>query len=652
MGRVTPARRRARCLGLLCLAGTLAAPAGQAGASAPDPGPGSVSVLDQAGAPIGPPLSGPDAVEDAVLRVHDGPLARADDTVPWSIVIGDGSYGDVAIDEPDLLLRPSAGATVALSGAGGASNTNGGCIDVFRGGVEIDGLQCRAPSAYGVQVSVAPGKGGVTLRRLGVDRSGTTGIAVVQADAVTIDGATVSDAGTDGIRFSAVAGPGPYLVTDTQVRGSGDDGIDLAGAAERVTVRRTVAQGNRDNGIEADDRPVDTTVSGDTLTDNAGDGARLGGGTRVAVTDTTAAGNGAAGLELLAGNAYVLRGDRLGATNRRGDLQFSADLRSGGVYEGLTIGGAILSLPGEPRSVVLAGAGAAQLSSGSPLPVGLAEVGGFVRVRAVRPFASSGVTVSFQVGAARLAAFRPGALQVYEDVRHGSRVGWVPVPGGRIDPSGSIEVTIGQGRIGGTSPAGFSTYGPLGTRLGTPILTDLLPAPGATVIGRSFAVRARVLASGPLTSRSLTLWLDGRPRGGIRLARGGLVIARVPRATLGHHLARLRVVGASGLAALREWSFQVRNAPPAVRVSGARPRPGASVGRSASIAISIPARDDEPVRRGRVRLIVDGRRVPVSVSGGRVRAVGVLAPGIHHVSISVRDRNGASAHGNWSFRIV
>jgi Right handed beta helix region len=648
VGLVTTARA-AGLAGLLVVAGALAAPA-RAGPGPPDPSPGTVSVLDQAGAPVGGPLTGPDAIENAIRRIHDGPLARPDDAAQWSVVIGGGTYGDVAIDEPDLSVRPAAGASVVITGPGATADTAGGCIDVFRGGVVIEGIDCRAPSAFGIQVSAAPGRGGVILRGVSVERPGTTGIAVVLADAVTIEGATVSDAGTDGIRLSALAGPGPYLVTDSRVRGSGDDGIDVAAAAHGVTIQRTVAAGNGGNGIEADDGPVALSVTGAALTGNAGDGIRLGGGEGVALSDSIATGNGGAGLDLLGGSGYTVTGDRFDGTNRQGDLRFSADVRASGVYGDLTLGHADLTLPGEPRSVVLAAPAASQLSSGSPVPVGLAAVAGFVRMRATPPASDSRATLRFLVDPARLAAFRPAALGVYQDVRRGARVGWLPVPGSRTDPAGAIEAAIGQARIGGASPTRFATYAPLGVRIGTPLLGSLVPAPGATVHGRLLTIRARVAGGGRLTSRSLTLWIDGRRRGGVRL-RGGRVSARLPRLTLGRHVARLRVMGTGGLAALREWTFQVGNGRPVIVVARARPGPGSSVASGGPVRFSIPARDDEPVRRRRVRLLVDGRPVRVEVSGGRVSGVAQLGPGIHRLDLTVRDRNGAAARAAWSFRV-
>jgi LuxR family maltose regulon positive regulatory protein len=644
--------RAARWLGPLAVVAAIlvAAIDPATAAGAPDPPAGSVLVLNQSGDPVGAALGGADAVEDAVRRLHDGPLARQDDSLPWSIVVGEGTYGDVSVDEPNLTVRPSAGAAVVISGPGTSNDTAGGCLDVFRGGVLLQGLACQSPTTGGIQVTVAPGGGGVTLRGVSVTRSRTSGIAIVQADAVSIEGSTVSDSGTDGIRFQPVAGPGPYAVTESTTRGSGDDGIDVGGASQRVTLTRVVSQGNRDNGIEADAGASELAVTGASLGGNLGDGARLG-GTRISLTDSQLTGNAGAGLEVLAGSGYVLRDDRFDGTNRLGDLRFSSDARTGGVYERLALGGAALTLPGEPRSVVLSAATAAQLAAGSAVPVGLLPVGAFVRLKAAPPVTESRVTLRFLLDPGELAGFRAPELGVYRDAPAARGGGWTSVAGSRVDPAGAVEAPVAETRIGGASPIRFATYGALGARIGTPILRDLVPVPGARVTGRTFTMRARVLDDGRVRPRGIALWLDGRRRGGVAL-RGQLAVLRVTRVTLGRHVARLLVRDAAGLRAVRQWSFTVRNGPPVILAAGAVPRAGALVrARSGGVHLSIPARDDEPVRATRVRLLVDGRRIKVKVVAGRIRAFARARAGTHRVSLVVRDRNSRIARAAWTFRV-
>src|SRR6476619_2775453 len=154
--------------GILALAGASTALA--------DPGPGSVEVTNDAGGLVGAPLTGLDAISNAVKRVAAGALARADDARPWTIVAGAGTYGDVLVNEPNLTIRSSAGATVIITGSGGVNDTAGDCIQLTRGGVQLQGITCRTPNARGIVVNPPAAEGGIVLSGLLVDRAATDGI--------------------------------------------------------------------------------------------------------------------------------------------------------------------------------------------------------------------------------------------------------------------------------------------------------------------------------------------------------------------------------------------------------------------------------------------------------------------------------------------
>src|SRR5882724_1979847 len=88
-----------------------------------DPAAGRVEVRDQTGALVGEPLSGPDAIQAAMARISAGPFARSDPAAVWTVVVGAGTYGDFAVTQSLLTIRPAAGATVTIDGTGGADDS-------------------------------------------------------------------------------------------------------------------------------------------------------------------------------------------------------------------------------------------------------------------------------------------------------------------------------------------------------------------------------------------------------------------------------------------------------------------------------------------------------------------------------------------------
>jgi len=640
-----PGRHLVLSLGAAAL---LAAPA------AADPGPGQVEVLNEAGTRVGALLTGADAIQAAVAVIRTGPLARANDALAWTVVAGAGSYGDVLVDEPNLVVRPSAGAAVTISGTGGADNTGSECLDLTRGGVTIQGLRCRAPGDRGVEVTLPAGEGGVVLQGLTVDRPARDGIAVTGGSGVLVQDATVITPGGDGIRLARLTGAGPYRVQGGTITRSADDGIDLVDDVQRAQVAGVRIDSSRGNGIESDDAgSSDLAVDGATITRSGGHGAVLGGGgTRLSVANSTLTGGGGYGVVVTRATGTTLRGLRFDGTNRLGDLRFSAELRTGGVYDALSFGTTVVSLPGDPLGVILSTLTAARRASLTGTPPGLLSLNRFVRVRDTGGGPSSGVRLRFAVPLTELAALRIGAVKVYEDDPPGNRRQWQEVPGTRVDAAaGAVEADLTDARIASGSDARFATYGPLGPPNGAPEILGVLPLDGGLARGRDVAIRARVRDEEPLSTGSFLLEIDGVRRGGVSL-RGDLVQFRPGRLALGVHRARLVVVDSNRLAAERAWAFQVVNRAPRILTPKARPRPSSLVLVRRVTTIAVPIRDDLPLRTARVAMRVDGRQVRTRIVSGRAVGRVRLAPGRHRVLLAVRDRDRALAVRRWSFRVV
>jgi hypothetical protein len=642
--------RRVTRSGLLIAAlALLALPA----AALADPGPGRVEVRNESGASVGAQLSGPDAVEAAVARVHAGALARGNDALPWTIVIGAGTYGDVAVDEPNLTLLPSAGAQVVVTGTGGGDDTGGECVDITRGAVTVQGLTCRTPKGRGFEVAPPAGDGGVTLRQIVVDDAAQDGVAVLSGSAFLLQDATITSAGRDGVLLERLTGQGPYRIQGGRITASGHDGVDLANDAQRVQVAGVEIDTSRDNGIESDDAgSSDLMVDGVTLSRNRGDGALLGGGgRRLALLDSTVTGSGEYGVALGRGSGFTVRGDSFDGTNRSGDLDFSADARTGGAYDGLRFLDTALGLPGEPSGVVLGALTAGGRASLSRLPDGLASLQRFVRVKDSSGSSRSAVTLRFGTSPSDLAAFRLSRLAVYEDDPAGNGRTWQAMSGTQVDPAGAVEVTLSDRVIASGSDSRFAVYGPLAPLNAAPVIAGVYPAPNGAVVGRRLLVAARVGDDDVLGTGSFALVIDGRRRGGVSY-RDGAAIFRL-RLPLGRHDARLLVVDASGLRSTRAWSFTVRNARPTIVRRGALPRPGGfALSHGGRVRVRIRLKDDEPVVPALVRLRVDGRPVARRVRHGLLTARVRVRPGRHRLIVRVADLDGRARTRGWSFRVV
>ncbi|MDX6646487.1 MAG: hypothetical protein QOK40_2214, partial [Miltoncostaeaceae bacterium] len=631
----------------LAAAALLALPA----AAHADPAAGRVEVRDPTGALVGEPLSGPDAIQAAMARISAGPLARTDAAAAWSVVVGAGTYGDFAVTQPLLAFRAAAGATVTIDGTGGADDSGGSCIAIHRGGVTVTGIDCRNAATSGIVIDPPASEGAVVLQGVQVTRAKSDGIAVVGGADVLIQDAVVSTVARDGISLSRLTGPGPYRVVGGSVKSSGDDGIDLVNDAQRVQITGVTLQSNRGNGIESDDAgSTDLTVDGATLSKNRANGALLGGaGARLALLNSKVSGNTGYGVSIGSGSGFVLRGDGFDGTNGSGDLHFSQTARAGDSFDQLQFGGTLLALPGEPSGVVISARPNGFTTS--RLPVGIASLGRFVRVKDAGAARTSVVVLRYLLPPALLSPYRLSSIAVYEDDPPGNGRVWQPVPNTRVDPlTGTIDVPLVDSQIASGSDSRFATYGPLATLNTSPQIGDVYPADGAVVSGRSLVVAALASDDAPLTTGSFALSIDGRRVGGVSY-REGKVLFRI-RLGLGLHRAHLIAVDSSGLMAARDWSFTVRNVRPTVVMRDAAPRPGARVRTRGAVAVVIPVHDDQPVAAGRVQLAVDGRRVKFRLVNGRVVARVSLRPGPHRAVILVSDRDGARVVRTLSFRTI
>jgi Right handed beta helix region len=629
-----------------------------AGPALAEPAAGEVEVLNEAGVRVGPLLTGTDAVQTALAVVRTGPLARADDALPWSVVAGAGTYGDVLVDEPNLTVRPAltptGDAAVTISGTGGADATGLECVDITRGGVTLKGIRCRTPSGRGVEVILPPNEGGVTIQGVVVDRPAQDGFAVNGGAGFVIQDSSVITPGADGIRLERLTGPGPYRVQGGSITRSADDGIDLVDDVQRLQVVGVTIDSARTNGIESDDAgSSDLAVDGATITRSGDHGVILGGGgTRLSVANTTITGSSDYGVVVTRATGTTLRGLRFNGTNVLGDVRFSAELRTGGVYDALDFGGAVVSLPGDPVGVILSALTPARRAALTGIPPGLRTVNRFVRVRDTGGGTTSAVRLRFLVPPAELAPLRASAIKVYEDDPTANRRQWQEVAGSRVDvAAGAVEVDLTDRGIASGSDGRFATYGPLGPPNGAPEILGVLPLDGATARGRDVAIRARVRDEEPLSTGSFLLEIDGVRRGGVSF-KGDLVQFRPGRLRVGLHRARLVVVDANRLVGERSWTFAVINGAPRILLGKAKPRRSSLVLARSRTTISVPVRDDLPLRTLRASMRVDGKRVAARVVGGRVVGRVALAAGRHRVIVAVRDRDGATTSRRWSFRVV
>ena len=402
--------------------GILLALAGSGVATAADPGPGKVQVRNELGVAVGADIAGVDGLELAVERIKTGPLARADATKPWSIVLGAGVYGDALINVPNIAVAPEPGAGVVVTGIGGADNTAKGCIDVTRGGVTIEAITCRGQAGNGIQASIPFSEAGVTLRNITVEQVVANAIEITGGQGALIVNPTITAAGNDGISFIRANGPGPYRVEGGLVRQSKNDGIDLHDDTRNVQIVGTTLEANTADGIRSEDAGNADLVVDQVHLNRNGNGLSFGGGAlRQAITNSDVSGSVGNGIVLGAGTGIQVRNIRFDGSNVGGDLRFSNDSRAGGVYDGLTFIDTPMSLPGEPKGVVVTSATAAQRTTLLPVPANFVGLNRIVRVRDIDSKASSAVTLRYSFAPGELAATRTGSVQVYEDDRPATR---------------------------------------------------------------------------------------------------------------------------------------------------------------------------------------------------------------------------------------
>jgi hypothetical protein len=631
---------KARLVALALLAGAAALPA-QALAEPPA---GRVEVQNDAGAAVGPWLSGSDAIEAALARIRSGALARTDDTRPWRVVVGAGTYGDVVVNEPNLTVVPATGASVSISTSTGKDNTGGDGT--------LQGITCRRARDRGIEVLTPPSEGGVVLRGVTVDRARFDGIAVIGGAGALIIDSTVSSSGRDGIWLQNLTGPGPWVIQGGRLTKNADDGVDLVDNAQRVRLSGVAIDGNKGNGIESDGAgSADLVVDGSRLVMNGGDGALLGGGGNgLRIFNSSSVDNGRYGVEVGRGSGFVVQGVSFDGASGRGDLAFSPDARAGGVYNGLGFADTALELPGEPRGVILNAVPASARFRLSRLPSGLVSFNRFVGIRDTGGSSTSVVTLRFALSPTDLGNIRQSGLGVYEDDRPGNRGAWQAVPGSRLLPTGQVEVTLTDRQIASGSDSRFATYGPLAPPNLAPVITAVYPAQSARVRGRNQVISAAVGDDELLGTGRFALFVDGRRRGGVRYS-GGNVVFRVGGLSLGNHRAAILVVDQSGARTVRAWTFTVLNRRPSITRRRAVPHPDSFVlTRRGRVRIRVPVRDDQRIVPALTRMRVDGHRVRARVVRGRLAATVRLRPGRHVVVVRVSDRDGGTATRRWAFR--
>lgn len=616
-----------------------------------EPGPGEVEVRDGDGRLVGGRIGGADAIQAAEARVHAGALRRRDDARVWSIVAGRGTYGDFVVREPNLTITSAPGARARISGAGPTANTPGNCLRIVRGGVRVQRMTCVSPAGSGVVVSPRAGEGGSALESLVVTGAGGSGIVVRGGTSTTITRPVVVRAKDDGVRFQDLE-PGSHTVSGGRIDRSGDDGVDLLRAAVDVAVRGVAVRDNAGAGIEADHGAnarllVDSAV----ILGNASDGVILANGTGLAVDGAQISGNGRFGVNLGGGAEISLANLRLSGANRRADLRFSDAARSGGSYRDLDLLGTRLSLPGEPRDVLLSAVSVAARSRLAAPPEGLASVGRFVSVADAGGSENSSVTLNFPVTAAELGDRRPSGTTIWEHDPGANPGAWQALAGAPALADGSVQVTLADSTIASGSDSRAAIYAPLGTRNDPPAIAAVYPRARSVVRGRDLLVAGLAVDDGPITSRSWRLVVDGKTRGGARQV-GNEVRYRV-RLRPGVHRARLVVTDDAGQTAVNEWRFRVRNVRPTIRRRAALPRPNSFKLSRGRVIVSVPVSDDQSLRPRQVQMFVNGRRTAAKLRpNGRLRAVVRLPQGLHRVVVVVRDRDGARHKQGWRFRTV
>ncbi|MDH3226382.1 MAG: right-handed parallel beta-helix repeat-containing protein, partial [Thermoleophilia bacterium] len=549
---------------------------------------GQVELRNAQNQRIGAVITGPDAIQVAEKRARTGSLRRRNDGRRWSIVIGRGTYGDFAVLEPNLAVRPARGATVTISGTGGTNNTRGGCIDVLRGGVLIQGLRCLRPSGIGVQVGPRPSARNIELRRVVVAGAGGAGISVDRVRGVLINRALVSGAAGDGIRLNRLAGTGPYLVQGGAVLRNGDDGVDVVSDVDGLGIIGLSAEGNGGNGIENDhETSLGTTVESSVLTRNRASGLAISRGTGHAVIGSQVAGNRGFGVTIGRGGAFRLANTRFNGTNRRGDIRFSPHARTGGEFTGLTFLDSVLDLPGDPVGVVVSAATAAQRAALTPVPSALRSTNRFIRVKDTGSGATSAVTLRYRLGAVELSGLRRSGLAVYEDDKPGNAGAWQAQPTSPIAAGGTLDATLADAQIASGADSRFATYAPLGPPDTSPVIAAVRPRPDRVVRGRKVVLRARVVDDDALAPAAYRLVVDGKvQRRRPTISRG---LARfATRLKVGRHTAILKVTDPAGQSAIRQWRFRVVNSRPKIAVARALPRPNSFKLSRGRVTISVP----------------------------------------------------------------
>ncbi len=360
--------------------------------------PGAVEVRDEAGTVVAA-LTGPDAIQDAVRAVI---TSRAPESRPWSIVVGAGTYGDVAIATPNLSVAPEQGAAVTIGGSGLRDDTGGNCLAITRGNVAVSGIACAAPRRTGIVVTLRNGEGGVTLRGVSVDRAGVDGVAITGGRGFLVEGVVITGPARDGIRITLPAGRDERVISGGSVTGAGRDGLRLADDVRRLRVSGLVISGSRGYGIASEDAGNgDLAVEGVTVTGSGRDGIILAGGTlRASVVSSTATGNAGAGLMLGDVSGLRIAGIPVDGSNAGGDLVFDSEIRTGGSYTALRAPDGPFSLAGEPSSVRISGVSAARAGVVSGAPARLAKRGPALFVGATSRTSSRRVVLRFATGRA------------------------------------------------------------------------------------------------------------------------------------------------------------------------------------------------------------------------------------------------------------
>lgn len=615
-----------------------------------EPGPGEVEVRDSDGRLVGGRLGGADALQAAEARIHAGSLRRADDSQVWSIVAGRGIYGDFVVREPNLTIASAPGAAVRISGTGSKANTSGNCIRIVRGGVRVQRMTCVSPKGTGILVTPPKGEGGTALESVAITGARGNGITVKGGTSTIITRPVVVGAKADGIRLQDLE-PGSHSISGGRIDRNGDDGIDLVRGAVDVAIRGVAVRDNRSAGVEADHATnARLQVDAAVILGNATDGLILANGSGLTVSGAQISGNGRFGVNLGRGSGIALEDVKLSGTNRRADVRFSDAARTGGSYRDLDLLGTRLSLPGEPRDVLLSAVSVAARSRLAAPPEGLAAVGRYVSVADARGSENSSVTLNFPVAALELGDRRPSGTTIWE---HDSANpgGWQALAGAPALADGSVEVTLADGTIASGSDSRAAIYAPLGTRNDPPAIAAVFPRAKSVVRGRELLVAGLAADDGPITRKSWRLVVDGKPRGGARLV--GREVRYKVRLKPGAHTARLVVTDDAGQKAASEWRFRVVNVRPTIRRRAALPRPNSFKLSRGRVVVSVPVSDDQSLRQRQVQMFVNGRRVAAKIRrSGRLRAVVRLPQGQHRVVVVARDRDGARHKQSWRFRTV